>query len=49
MSMREGLLKIGPTTCALTKQGREDTFARVRLEQSVEIPPIMELVFTRIA
>ena len=49
MSMRDRLLKIGRTTFALTKQGKQDTVACVRLEQSVEIPPTMELVVTGIA
>ena len=49
MSMRDRLLKIGRTTFALTKQGKQDLFACVRLEQSVEIPPTVELVVTGIA
>ena len=34
MSIRDGTLKIGPATLASTKHGRQDTVARVRLEQS---------------
>ena len=49
MLMWNGLLEIGSTSCALTKQVKQNPVARVRLEQSVEISPTMELVVTGIA
>ena len=42
MSMRDGLLKIGPTALALSKQGKQT-------HKSMEIPQTMELVVTGIA
>ena len=52
MSMWDGWAAgdwVNKTTCALTKQVKQNTIAHVRREQSAEIPPTMELVVTGIA